>query len=91
MSGSGTAGDPLSSAEAGRAHADGARAATHTTSGAQVPSRTATRPPQSWWQGAAGDDGTVTLFIVSPTGTKDPLKIRLTDDVSTLRALVTQM
>ncbi len=91
----GTAGDPLSRAEEVRADADAAGesvcAATHTPSGAQVPSRTATRPPPSWWHGTAGDDGTATLFIVSPAGNKDPLKIRLTDDVSTLRALVTQM
>ena len=88
-------GDPLSAGTAER-EADtasgSARGATHTPTGAQVPSRTATRPPPAWQAvSAAGDDGTVTLFIVSPQGNKDPLKIRLTDDVSTLRALVTQM
>ncbi len=34
---------------------------------------------------------TVTLHIVGPDGSKSPLKIKLSDDVSTLRALVTQM
>ena len=57
----------------------------------QLPSRSATRPPPSWQSAAAVACEEVTLIIVSPTGNKDPLKIRLTDDVSTLRALVTQM
>lgn len=34
---------------------------------------------------------TVTLHIVGPDGSKTPLQIKLSDDVSTLRALVTQM
>ncbi len=59
---------------------------------AQTPNRSATRPPPSWLSAAAAAcEEEVTLIVVSPTGNKDPLKIRLTDDVSTLRALVTQM
>ncbi len=59
--------------------------------GAQPPTRSATRPPPAWQRAAAACEEEVTLIIMSPTGNKDPLKIRLTDDVSTLRALVTQM
>lgn len=47
--------------------------------------------PSIPWQSLSPGDGHVTLMIVGPDGSKSPLRIRLTDDVATLRALVTQM
>ena len=62
-------------------------AAGSSTLAAERPSR----PPATWQQLSSGDSGTLTLMIVGPNGSKTPLKIRVSDDVSTLRALVTQM
>mmetsp|Transcript_20031 Transcript_20031/g.40560 ORF Transcript_20031/g.40560 Transcript_20031/m.40560 type:complete len:244 (+) Transcript_20031:112-843(+) len=39
---------------------------------------------------SAGHQSAV-IFVVSPTGEKESVKVRLADDVSTLRALITQM
>ena len=38
-----------------------------------------------------GGSEVVTLQVVGPDGKKSPLKTRLSDDVSTLRALIMQM
>ena len=51
----------------------------------------ARKAPHTWQQICGHGPGEVTLQIVGPDGRKGDLKIRLTDDVATLRALVTQM
>eukprot|EP00288_Rhodomonas_lens_P008028 CAMPEP_0177734598 /NCGR_PEP_ID=MMETSP0484_2-20121128/24322_1 /TAXON_ID=354590 /ORGANISM="Rhodomonas lens, Strain RHODO" /LENGTH=221 /DNA_ID=CAMNT_0019248093 /DNA_START=120 /DNA_END=782 /DNA_ORIENTATION=- len=40
---------------------------------------------------AATTNQSAVVFVVSPTGEKESVKVRLADDVSTLRALITQM
>jgi len=65
----------------------------HSSSSASGQESGARRSAAPAWQSlsSGSGDGHVTLIVVGPDGSKTPLTIRLTDDVATLRALVTQM